>query len=538
MPFIDQQNQGGTNMTWSIAIVDDDYQVLKGITATLSHSNLNCKVVGTAKNGEEGYDMVMTKQPDLVITDIYMPKMDGIEMIRSLRQQNFDNKIIILSGYSEFKHAQQALKLKIEDYISKPASRLTIIETVEGIFQQLEEQRKNQLDYQRYKTKVRQYEQYLTEELIELAVKGLLNLTTLQVDQKKVIAGWGSQLHLAIKLQFSLAKEKQSNQAEYPLMDFAIANIIKDTIYDFDLDYHYIEIDRINSILCLHTPHQNKAILADHLDKLIKQIKHNLDRLLSVEVSYEIGTYTTNWTETVDRIHDLLMKKNPNESDTYMIEVTSIKKELARAIRSTDIELIQHTLQHFFVNIFELAFIPSIALHVGIELWTIFKYELADNGISMTKSVNTSFNLYQQFAQFRSWQELYDYFNDIINEIANQPVFQENIRHSKLIDQVLKYIDQNIDKPITLNEIAEELYISRNYLGKLFKNKMQLSFKEYLRQTRIEKARKMLLAGNDKIYQVAEAVGFDNPAYFTAVFKKVLGYSPSQLLHEEIREHG
>src|SRR5699024_10317511 len=100
-------------MTWSIVIVDDDKHVLDGIKAILTNSDLPCEVIGMASNGEDGLDLIINKQPDLIITDIYMPKMNGIEMIRALREENLQQKIIILSGYSEFKHAQQALKLKI-----------------------------------------------------------------------------------------------------------------------------------------------------------------------------------------------------------------------------------------------------------------------------------------------------------------------------------------------------------------------------------------------------------------------------------------
>src|SRR5690625_5917500 len=99
--------KGGKSMIWSIVIVDDDKHVLNGIKTIFSHSDLPCEVVGMASNGEEGLEMIINKQPDLVITDIYMPKMNGIEMIRSLRENKLQQKIIILSGYSEFKHADR-----------------------------------------------------------------------------------------------------------------------------------------------------------------------------------------------------------------------------------------------------------------------------------------------------------------------------------------------------------------------------------------------------------------------------------------------
>lgn len=521
-------------MTWSIVIVDDDKHVLDGIKAILTNSDLPCEVIGMASNGEDGLDLIINKQPDLIITDIYMPKMNGIEMIRALREENFQQKIIILSGYSEFKHAQQALKLKIEDYLSKPASRATIIKTIQNVLNQLDEQEKNQRDYQEYKTKVKQYEKYLAEELIENAVKGQLNITNLHEKQQKVINNWSSYFHLPIRLYFSSSNQK-ARLDDHHLMNFAISNIIKDTMSDFDLDYYYIEIDQINSVLCLYVTKEKRSDLDSMHYPIINQIKNNLLNLLSIEINHKSGSYNSTWQDTISNIHNLLIsQKDSNAED--LIEIRPIKKELSRAIRSFDIEYIEKTLDDFFNPLMDKAFIPSIALHLGIELWSVFKYELEHNGVYILDQVDQLSRPYQQFAQALSWEELDNFFQKLLRTIENEPIFQENIRHSKLIDDVLKYVEENLHKPITLNEISDELYISRNYLGKIFKDNMNITFKEYLTKTRINKARKMLLSGNYMIYEVAEAVGFDNPSYFSALFKKVLGYSPSQLLNKETNQ--
>lgn len=520
-------------MTWSIVIVDDDNHVLDGIKAILSRSDLPCEVIGMASNGEEGLEMIINKQPDLIITDIYMPKMNGIEMIRSLREKKFQQKIIILSGYSEFKHAQQALKLKIEDYLSKPASRATIIQTVEGVLDQLEEQQRNQSNYQKYKMKVKQYEKYLTEELIESAIKGQLNFTSLQRNKQKIINEWAAHLYLPIRLSFSISNQNAQGYG-HQLIHFAITNIIEDTMYDFDLGYYYIETDQINSILCLYVPESKKSFLSSQYSLIINKIKNNLSRILSIEINDEIGDFISTWQETISNIHKLLMSPaDDNQSVEDIIEIRPIQRELSRTIQSTNIESIKKTLDNFFNQIMDNAYIPSIAMRIGIELWSTFKYELENTGVNTLDQFDQLSNPYQQFPQLHSWTELYDIFQKLVEALENEPIFQENIRHSKLIDDVLKYVEENLDKPITLNKISEELYISRNYLGRIFKEHMNISFTEYLTNTRINKARKLLLTGNYMIYEVADIVGFENPAYFSALFKKVLGYPPSQLLHKK-----
>lgn len=526
-------------MVWKIAIVDDDEHVVKGIGATLNQSNLNCTVVGTARNGKDGLDMILKEQPDLVITDIYMPERDGIEMIQALRDNGFDKKIIILSGYSEFQHAKQALKLKIEDYLSKPASRQTIIHTVKQTLEQLDQTLKKNYDFQRYKTKVNQYERYLTVELIELAVKGQLNLTTLQSNQQAIIEQWSSRLHMPIKLNFmTIERDQTSKLADNYLMSFAIANIINDTMTHFSFDFHYIKVDQHNSILCLHLSEKEaeETYLLEKIDTAINLLKKNLLNVIALNTHVERGNIKSTWTETISAIHQLLMTNTTDDGHMLAVNLTSINTQLAKAIRTTDIERIKASINDFFNELNDKTFLPSIAIHIGLELWTIFKYELADIGINIAEQSQPPFNIYNKLIQYNTWAELNGFFNDFIDDISKESVFQDNMKHSKLIDDVLHYIEDNIEKPITLNEIAEELYISRNYLGKLFKNLMNLPFKAYVTQYRIDKARKMLLTGHYRIYEVAEAVGFDNPAYFSAVFKKVLGYPPSHLIHEEVNE--
>ncbi|SEN51790.1 two component transcriptional regulator, AraC family [Amphibacillus marinus] len=520
-------------MNWNVVIIDDDYQVVAGMEATLKQSGLPCTVVGTANNGKAGLDLVQTTLPDVIITDIYMPMMDGIDMIRQLRQQGFNQKIIILSGYSEFQHAQQALKLNIVDYLSKPASRSTILTTIADVLNQLTAEQEKKRSNQQFRLKLKQYEKYFAEGLIELAIKGHIDHASLQTNQRRFINRWPEQFHLPVKLNFKHLKDAVSAPHNYELLSFAIANIVKDTIAEHELDHYYIEVDQINHLLCFYKKDCAGKALNVLAGKALRAIKENLLSLLKVDLQFECAHYSTEWHDFIADVHQLLAMKLPFASDTLTIELPNIKKQLSRAIQSTNIQLIQTTIDDFFKTVSTFTFAPAITVQIGIEIFTIFKYELHENGIYTLDDLFQSTDLYQTFVHFRSWRELDFFFQGLIDQLAQEPIFQDDTRHSKLINQVIAYIDNNLNRNLTLNEIAEELFISRNYLGKLFKTKMAISFKEYVTKAKIEAARKMLVTGDYMIYEAAEAVGFDNPAYFTSVFKKVAGYPPSQIIHED-----
>ena len=123
---------------WSVVIVDDDEKVLRGMKKVIPWEELNCQWIGEARNGKEGLELIEKKQPDIIITDIYMPIMNGLEMIEGLKGAGSESKVIILSGYSDFEYARQALRLSIDDYLSKPASVDTIRRALQGIIGKLE----------------------------------------------------------------------------------------------------------------------------------------------------------------------------------------------------------------------------------------------------------------------------------------------------------------------------------------------------------------------------------------------------------------
>jgi len=124
-----------------------------------------------------------------------------------------------------------------------------------------------------------------------------------------------------------------------------------------------------------------------------------------------------------------------------------------------------------------------------------------------------------------------DFLKNHIGQFCRSVHLDNNLRHNHLVEQVVRYVHENISRNIRLGEISEELLISRNYLGKIFKEVSGESFKDYITGVRMEQAKKMLCSGNYLIYEVANKVGYTNPTYFTTVFKNYMGYTPSDLIN-------
>ncbi|MBP3952851.1 response regulator transcription factor [Bacillus suaedae] len=403
---------------WRVVIVDDDHKVLRGMKKVIPWSELNCQWVGEAHNGQEGMDVIKQTKPDIIITDIYMPVMNGLEMIEKIKEETTSAKVIILSGFNDFEYARQAMRLRIADYLSKPASIDTIKEVLVNVIEQLKKENE---------------------------------------EKRKVV-----------ELQNKLETYK-------PMID------------SFD----------------------------DHLGDISKEaLTQFRNQFLTTEIVEELGSEFS-------------------DSEDICVESMEACQKLSEAIRYADGKTACHVIDEFFDEMVKHPYSRANAVRIGIEMWTLITYSLHDIGIRMNDVLLEKVDLLNDLSSCKKWPDLRDYLSGKINQICEHHHWDENTKHKQLVEQMIDYVNKNLSENITLQDIANELYISRNYLGQIFKNIVGESFKNYMTRARMEKAKKMIQEGNYLIYEVSEKVGYVNPAYFTTTFKKYTGYTPTDLIHRK-----
>lgn len=162
----------GGNEMWKVAIIDDDRQVLKGMKQVIPWEEIGAELVGEGLNGERGLELIREKKPDIVITDIYMPVMSGMKMIETLRQECFEGKNFIHSGYADFEVARQALRLQVEDYLSKPVSRNTITEVLLRTITSIEQDNQSKIEQEKLRDQIDEYEPFVRKEQLKTVVTG------------------------------------------------------------------------------------------------------------------------------------------------------------------------------------------------------------------------------------------------------------------------------------------------------------------------------------------------------------------------------
>ncbi|MGD0031214.1 response regulator [Paenibacillus illinoisensis] len=418
---------------WKIAIVDDDFQVLSGLRSIIPWEELDAEFVGDAIDGEEGLQLISTAQPDLVITDIYMPGMNGIEMIERLRENDFHGRFIILSGYNDFESARKAIRLGVDDYFTKPVTVDQVRNVILSTIEKLEESYLLQIEREELKKR----NSINDEESSEKEWFRLVMGSDFHSEENTPIPPihWKDSQPIVLVLEVAKTDRiKAISLADWNLFKFAISNIAKEILEQCDMQSVYF---------------------------------------------WQFGTYAT-------------IILNPNKTLPAQDRINRCR-ELGGSI------------------------CKAVNQYIGVSL----KVGLGRVGVGVER-IRLSMD-----------EALKTLMDDESTTEAGQGITQEsttqtNPKHRKAIEFMIEYAHENFYKDITLEVLANQLYISKNYLNQLFKRETGDTFTNYIIRVRIEKAKALIMEGKYLIYEIAEMVGYQNVPYFSSIFKKYCGCSPSE----------
>ncbi|MBP1966644.1 response regulator transcription factor [Paenibacillus aceris] len=537
---------------WRIAIIDDDRQVLQGMRCAIPWEELNAECVGEALTGADGLRMVMEVQPDIVITDIYMPVMNGIDMIERLRENEFRGKIIILSGYSDFEFARQALRFHVSDYVSKPISLQTLNSVLSKVIHELteeEEQRMKQVDLAQ---KLSMYEPFVQKEWVQSAVAGTLSVNWNEAMLPPQFRDWHNKTHIVLGIE--IVRDLRASEVlltDWNLFRFAVNNIVSELAGEQFEGFEYTNLPSTRSALLLHLDTDEEY--SDSLEKLSKlstRIIESIRAHLKLTVRVGIGTIKSHWTDIPDSteeaframdlkeqrpnpIYDVFMYSSAVKGAKELARIRPVKfySELAGAIKvsqevrayeiiAANLEVIERDME---------STTPDYLQMLAGELWGIFAYCLYEVGMVLDDMFSNE-QVVMEMAGITKTEHLAEWLKDKISIICTSREFKGNSKHQQVVDSMIQYIHEHYMEDINLIDFTSKVYISRNYLAIIFKNATGETFNNYLTRVRIEKAKELLLERNMLVYEVAKRVGYKNVPYFSNLFKKYTGMNPTDLV--------
>ncbi|WP_248927833.1 response regulator transcription factor [Paenibacillus hamazuiensis] len=541
---------------WSIVIIDDERSVLQGMKKTIPWDELDARWAGEAADGRQGLELINEVQPDIVITDIYMPVMNGLDMIEQLRKQDYPGKIIILSGYSDFEYARQALRLGVDDYLSKPVTVQTIRGVLQKAINELEDENHQKLEEHELRQKLLLYEPFVEAEWIKNVVTG----TYAAAKQAPLPAGrlgaWERRSFMVLAVEIvRTARVTGIAPSDFYLFRFAVCNVLQEVLSSAWPDARFIELHSHHmAVLLPFGPEAGGGESGEAhacARELCRTMIGHIDRYLQLHIQVGLGRLKTGWAAISDsteeafqalaakhrccvpgmEIYEYVPAGEAADGGGRSASLRPVRfyQQLAEAIRLLQERQAAQAIESFAGQLAASGdYSPKRLQSIAAEAWAIFGYVLSDAGPSLDGILSPA-GLDCELRGITSVERLEEWLCEKVRLICQTPGKNENIKHKQAVDFMVQYIHEHYAEDIRLSELADKVFISRNYLSNIFRQATGETFGGYLTKVRMEKAKSLLREGKFMVYEIAEMVGYKNVPYFTSLFKKHTGYSPTEL---------
>ena len=511
---------------YQVLIVDDEALIRDGLKCIMDWESMGFSICGEASNGEEALKSILSKQPDLVLLDIRMPKLPGIEVVKAAREQDFKGKFIILSGYSDFKYAQDAIRYGVDFYLTKPIDEDELSEALQIIRTALDNESRSQDNMELLKKKA-------GDVILHELVTGKSPENSLsQIDI--------SDLELSADVYQVVIYENFS--PKIGSLTYSFADLLKITNRDGHTFSHFEEdqkdvillkgtyaINRFNDFL----EHYNGATppqKGSPMDMLFLAYGRSVTSLNDIHLSYDDarrlisrrffcvqGQHTLGCEELPD-ISQATLSLKPEKLSEYTDYLVGYLQTFNRKNVAETLFKLEDYLYNVQNDISEVKlFLTDLYLRIKEKINLVY------NTLTIPFPTNSTVIDFidKKYYMYEIIQFLSEQFEMIMNATGNPS-------RNSVLDDILYYIDHNYQSNIKLETIAPLFGYNSAYLGKIFNKTAGESFNSYVDHVRIEHSKELLLQNTYKVYEIAERVGYRNVDYFHKKFRKYVGESPAE----------
>lgn len=521
-------------------IVDDEAVVRNSIVNIIDWKSLGFDEVYQSDNGLNALELALKVNPDVVLTDIRMPFMDGLELSANLREKLPNVNIVILSGHDEFKYAKEAMSYGVLDYLLKPIGPESLSEKMQEIKVKLDSFKNEQIYLEKMRSQLHQSLPLLSEKFLNSLITDTYNKSSYQTMLEFLSIPIKNGPFLVSIIEPDLNELLEHDRELYI---FSVLNIAKESlppsnpiftdskgrvVIIFSLDSKTTQENFHESIMellnILHTSVNLylKIQITVALGSIVK--KHQ-----SIYMSYDeaLTALENKYTLGPNRIYDI---NDMNFVEHSIIYPHDAFVEFLDAVKSANHNLIIQATQSILNTIkneqgMSVANIKLIFIEIITSL-----LKLTSITVGTSKNVwNSGLALFNELDRFSSVEAFTELLKDYALKVATELSLSRTKSSSNIVSNVIDYITANYqNESVSLQSAAKAAAVNASYLSTLFKKETGKNFIDYLSRVRIDKAIELLRTTDLKTYEIAAMTGFTNPHYFSILFKKMIGISPSE----------
>ena len=514
---------------YSVFIADDELIIRQGLKCIIEWEELGFEVAGEAANGEEALKYLINNQPDVAMLDIRMPKLNGLEVAKQARDGGYQGHIIILSGFSEFRYAQEAIRYGVKYYLTKPIDEDELAQAIREIGETISKESRAKETMAQYRDRTRSM--ILCDILQGKADIPSLNLQELELDS--------SVYQVVIYEKYS----HEEREMLYPFSD--LLNMTQNDIAAYDtvtLDNNRILILKGQRILSKFQdflerydrdlkPQSNSP-----LDSLFITYGRRVEHVEDIPISYKEALCLLNRRFFCEhKQHTIGYEDLPGEEPVTAFELNDnvlqeYREKLIDFLQTSKRNHVAETLSELEKNLYrcqeDISDIKLFLtdLYLSIKEKIVHLYHNTDipfpGNADIIQQIDEKYYLYQIVLFFT------EQFEMIMQSIGSPS-------SSSVMDDIIHYIEHNYMENIKLETIAPLFGYNSSYLGKIFTKKVGIGFNVFVDQIRINHSKELLTGTDLKVYEIAEKVGYSNVDYFHTKFKKYVNLSPAEYRKKE-----
>lgn len=500
---------------YKVILVDDEAEVIDMIEKKIHWNDLGFEVAGSATNGVKALELVEKLQPDVVLTDIKMPYMDGLELSRRLNREYPNIYIMLCTGFDEFEYAKEAVHLEIKEYMLKPVNATELSESLTNLKHTLDREREEKLNVKKLNDYFQEVLPKLQSNFFISLIEGRVEkhdyerfLQAYQVDMKGPLFGC---------VIFHTSENHVPEGMNPLLLSMSVEREIKQRLMDQWNCREFIYMG--NTLLILELDAEDK----------ITQITDACDSLYEISLSYERAREAVSYrvlygTKRAINIGEIVPKEQikPVQSEESRMQT------LFRAIRIGDSAEIERAAHGEMEKLHKNTETMSQYNLATMEIVSGFFKFCTDNSLDFNKISGNMQNIYEKVSQMDE-SSLTAWIVQMSETISEKLKCARNSSARRLIVEAQNIVQERyMEADISLDEVCAVLGVSNSYFSSVFKKEAGKSFISYLTDYRMDIAAEMILNTDEKSYTIAEKVGYLDANYFSYVFKKKFGVSPSK----------
>lgn len=533
---------------FKVFLVEDEVVVREGLRRNIPWEQCGFIYTGDASDGELALPMIRRQPPDLLITDIRMPFMDGLALSQLVHQEFPDTKIIIISGYDDFQYARQAITIGVEQYLLKPITKTALTKVLEEVRDKLTAEQEQRTYMNQFRQEAQEYEHFSRRRFFERMVSGESPVDEIYSDAQKLEIDLNAQSYnIVLYSVYRNALESPSSAEQYSArtadaqqeLEKFFLRCSQFILFRWSMTVYAVLVkttqDRISveTDFCIQNIRRRFEDLDDSCEWYVAS-GSPVQRLSSLPSCFAEASRILSYRHLCVGQHELtkdsLKALNCYDTENRLrnLDISKLSPEvLQNFLKNGAEEEAEEFVQQYLNSIGcealdSMLFSQYVMLNVRFTA-AAFVESLGQKQEELTSAVDNLPPINQMFGI----ENVERYMTRLLcravelRESACKPQYHE------VVKQGLRYIDQHYTETgISLNEVACAIKISANYFSALFSQEMDCTFVEYLTNKRMERAKELLRSGNMRTGEIALAVGYKDSHYFSYLFRKTQGCTP------------